>query len=134
MSKAYIQLDDNIIFEEIIPKNRILETIDDMNTIDNQKSRLLKLLIISLVFGVFIFFMYWWRNTNVSESFDPDDPSNRDSFPARVDSNLTMNKAGRCNSSLRSNRSNRSNFKNEKRLQKKHRVRWSDPLIRVMEN
>ena len=134
MSKAYIRLDNNISSE-----------IHDVDIINKDQSP--RLLLLTLILGVIIiFFVYWWRNATKSETFDPDDPSNRDSFPARVDSNATMNTAGRCNDRFRPSRSILKNGKRigyikpysmtqreRDQMNKKYRVRWSDPLIMIAE-
>ena len=84
----------------------------------------------------------------VSENFDPDHPDSRDSFPARIDSNTMMNKMGRCNAPFGTSFNDKKSILKKKRVgfvrpydqteeerdrdRRNMRVRWSDPVIRIM--
>ena len=83
------------------------------------------------------------------EFFNPDYPGHTDSFPARVESNATINRTGRCNASfgpgykyrrsiLRKGRKigyvrpyDQNEIEKERDRQNR-RVTWSDPLIEIM--
>lgn len=138
MNKAYVQLSNDILLDTIIP----VDTKSDIMTIC-RKDYLLRYIIYALILGIVIaFFIYIWKYS--SEPFDMDAPSDRDSFPARIDSNKTIRQTGKCNTSHKTIRSiikgnNRrtgdsrhQEYTNIEKEKRRRRVRWRDPLVMVM--
>ena len=157
MSKAFVRLNDNMsLYNTNLPT--ALSTIKQ--TTDS--GRFKKYLLLALIVGVLItIFACWWRYTendyqesfdpdyHNQEFFDPDYPGSTDSFPARVESNATINRAGQCNTPFRPGHNHRRSIlrkgrkigyvrpydQNEiekERDRQNRRVTWSDPLIEIM--
>jgi hypothetical protein len=142
MSKAFIQLNDNLA----APMELSINTADRTKPISNiDWNLILRYILYGLILLAAVgILVRWWRSE--AEPFDPDHPGSRDSFPARINSNTTMNRAGRCNTPYRAGRSILKPFKKgvgyvrpfdqteeeKERERRKLRVRWSDPLVKVM--
>lgn len=138
MSKAYVQLNNNML-SDIVP----MDTNSDTITV-YRKNQVFRYIVYAIILGIMIALAVYIWNSN-SESFSPDVPSNRDSFPARIDSNKAISKSGRCNMPFKSKRSimkdnisrrlgavDKNPYTNVEREKKKRRVRWRDPLVMVM--
>ena len=146
MSKAYVTLNDNLV----VPTQSSINTVDRGATTPDTNWRLIRIVMYGLIFVAVIgILIRWWKSD--TEPFNPDYPGSRDSFPARIDSNTMMNRAGLCNTPFRTGRSILKPYKkgvgyvrpfNDKsfnhtveereRERRKFRVRWSDPLVEVM--
>jgi hypothetical protein len=140
MSKAYVRLNDNLSLDTTISS--------DSNKTKNGNRPYLRYIIYTLILGVIIGILIQWLRSESSENFDPDHPGSTDSFPARVDSNTTMNRAGGCNTPFNTAFNLRRSILKKKqigyvrpfnqteeeriRARRRLRVRWSDPLVRIM--
>ena len=135
--KAYVQLSE--------PLSDI--SGGDGNTVSNTntRSKLTIFLICAIVVIIILIVLTWYFppvdqpgqpvNSNGNEPFNPDDISDRDSFPARIDSNTTMSASGTCHRSILKNRGYKRPYhqmpSEAKKERKKKKVRWSDSLVMI---
>ena len=129
MSKAFVQLNDAPLLDDSYITN----------TIKKHRTFSMKYIVYAVIVGVILLcLVYLWRsnvNNRQRETFNPDDPSQIGDFPARIYSNTTMNRSGKCHKPILRNgyiKPYAQTDAEKARYRKSRRVRWSDPLVEIM--